>query len=95
MRYDPQVTSPLAVRRATASDIDLVTSIITLAFAHDPLWAHALARPDGQTAHHAEFWRLFVAGPPGPTVRLRRRRGVDGPAARRGARRRARARGRL
>jgi GNAT superfamily N-acetyltransferase len=62
MRYDPQVTSPLAVRRATALDIDLVTSIITLAFAHDPLWAHALARPDGETAHHAEFWRLFVAG---------------------------------
>jgi GNAT superfamily N-acetyltransferase len=62
MRYDLQVTSPLAARRATASDIDLVTSIITLAFAHDPLWAHALARLDGETAHHAEFWRLFVAG---------------------------------
>lgn len=62
MRYDPQVTSSLAVRRATAADIDLVTSIITLAFAHDPLWAHALGRPDGETAHHAEFWRLFVAG---------------------------------
>jgi len=62
MRYDPQVTSPLAVRRATAADIDLVTSIITLAFARDPLWAHALARPDGETAHHAEFWRLFAAG---------------------------------
>jgi GNAT superfamily N-acetyltransferase len=61
-RYDLQMTSPLAVRPATASDIDLVTSIITLAFAHDPLWAHALARPDGETAHHAEFWRLFVAG---------------------------------
>jgi GNAT superfamily N-acetyltransferase len=62
MRYDLQVTSPLAARRATASDIDLVSSIITLAFAHDPLWAHALARPDGETAHHAEFWRLFAAG---------------------------------
>jgi hypothetical protein len=60
--YDPQVTSPWGVRRATASDIDLVTSIITLAFAHDPLWSHALARPDGGTAHHAEFWRLLVAG---------------------------------
>ena len=55
------MTSPWGVRRATASDIDLVTSIITLAFAHDPLWAHALARPDGRTAHHAEFWRLFAA----------------------------------
>ena len=62
MRYDRQMTSPLAVRRASAADTDLVTSIITLAFTHDPLWAHALARPDGRTAHHAEFWRLFVAG---------------------------------
>ena len=62
MRYDRQMTSPLAVRRASAADTDLVTSIITLAFTHDPLWAHALARADGRTAHHAEFWRLFVAG---------------------------------
>ena len=50
------------MRRASAADIDLVTSIITLAFAHDPLWAHAMARPDGETAHHAAFWRLFVEG---------------------------------
>ena len=51
-----------AVRRASAADIDLVTAIITLAFAHDPLWAHAMARPDGGTAHHAAFWRLFAQG---------------------------------
>jgi hypothetical protein len=62
MRYDLQMASPLAVRRASAADTDVVTSIITLAFAYDPLWAHALARPDGGTAHHADFWRLFVAG---------------------------------
>ena len=56
------MTSQLAVRRASAADIDSVTWIVTLAFAHDPLWAHAMARPDGGTAHHGEFWRLFVEG---------------------------------
>ena len=60
--YDPQMTSQLAVQRASATDTERVTEIITLAFAHDPLWAHAMARPDGGTAHHAEFWRLFVEG---------------------------------
>src|SRR5215471_2610923 len=53
-----QVTSQLAVRRASAADADLVTEIITLSFARDPLWAHAMARPGGGTAHHGEFWRL-------------------------------------
>jgi len=57
-----QVTSPLAVRRASAADTDTVTAIITLAFARDPLWAHAMARPDRGTAHHAEFWRLSIEG---------------------------------
>jgi GNAT superfamily N-acetyltransferase len=56
------MVSELPVRRAAAADLGLVTSIITLAFAQDPLWGHALARPDGSTAHHAAFWRLFVAG---------------------------------
>jgi len=56
------VASELAVRRASAADLDRVTAIIALAFAHDPLWGHALARPGGSTAHHADFWRLFVAG---------------------------------
>ena len=60
--YDPQMTSQLAVHRASVADTERVTEIITLAFAHDPLWAHAMARPDGGTAHHAEFWRLFVEG---------------------------------
>jgi hypothetical protein len=37
----------IGARRATAADADRVTEIITLAFARDPLWGHALARPDG------------------------------------------------
>jgi GNAT superfamily N-acetyltransferase len=61
-RYDPLVSSQFPARRASAADLDTVTSIITLAFTHDPLWARALARPDGGTAHHAAFWRLFVEG---------------------------------
>src|SRR5262249_59658497 len=52
----------LGARRATAADADRVTEIITLAFAQDPLWGHALARPDGGDGHHAAFWRLFVEG---------------------------------
>ena len=56
------MTSHLAVRPASPADADLVTGIITLSFAHDPLWAHAMARSDGGTAHHGEFWRLFVEG---------------------------------
>jgi len=54
--------SDLAARRATAADADRVTEIITFAFAQDPLWGHALARPGGGDGHHAEFWRLFVEG---------------------------------
>lgn len=50
------------MHRGSAADVDLVTSIITLAFTHDPLWGHAMAPPDGRTAHHAAFWRLFVEG---------------------------------
>jgi GNAT superfamily N-acetyltransferase len=57
------MTGQLALRRASAVDIDSVASIVTLAFTHDPLWARAMARPDGGTAHHGEFWRLFIEGP--------------------------------
>jgi hypothetical protein len=49
-------------RRASPSDSDLVTSIVTLAFANDPLWSRAMARPDGRSEHQAAFWRLFVDG---------------------------------
>lgn len=52
----------LQARRATLADLDVVTAIVTLAFANDPLWARALARPDGRTDHHAAHWRLFVGG---------------------------------
>jgi len=52
----------LGARRATAADADRVTEIIALAFAQDPLWGHALARPDGGDEHHAAFWRQFVEG---------------------------------
>ena len=38
------MTSQLAVHRVSAADTERVTEIITLAFAHDPLWAHAMAR---------------------------------------------------
>ncbi len=52
----------LEARRASHSDCALVTSITALAFANDPLWSRALARPDGSTEHHASFWRLFIEG---------------------------------
>jgi GNAT superfamily N-acetyltransferase len=54
--------SDLAARRATPADAGRVTEIISLAFARDPLWEHALARPDGGDGHHATFWRLLVEG---------------------------------
>ena len=49
-------------RRAVASDTDLVTSIISLSFASDPVWGRALATPDGSVKHHATFWRLSIEG---------------------------------
>ncbi|MDQ2965566.1 MAG: GNAT family N-acetyltransferase [Chloroflexota bacterium] len=52
----------LAVRRASPEDCQLVTEIITLAFANDPLWSWAMRRADGRTDHQAIFWRLFVEG---------------------------------
>lgn len=56
------MTAQLETRRASPADWEVVTSIITLAFANDPLWSHALARSDGSTQHHARFWQLFVEG---------------------------------
>jgi GNAT superfamily N-acetyltransferase len=49
-------------RLVTPADAELVTTIITLAFAEDPLWSWVLARSDGQTDHHGAFWRLFLEG---------------------------------
>lgn len=47
---------------AVADDVDVVTEIITLAFATDPVWAVAIARPDGSAAHHSTYWRPWVDG---------------------------------
>lgn len=52
-----------AARRASGADTGRVLAIIVAAFARDPLWAHAMAPPDGGTSHHAQFWRPFVEGP--------------------------------
>lgn len=56
------MVSELAARRASPADADRITAVITAAFAHDPLWERAMARPDGGTAHHAALWRLYVEG---------------------------------
>jgi ribosomal protein S18 acetylase RimI-like enzyme len=56
------IESTLAARRASPADADLVTAIIALAFANDPLWSRALARADGRTDHHAAFWHVYVDG---------------------------------
>ncbi len=47
---------------ASAADVDRVTEIIALAFATDPVWGVALARPDGGMNHCAAFWRPYVEG---------------------------------
>lgn len=49
-------------RIAGPDDVDLITDIITLAFATDPVWGVAIARPDGSTEHAASFWRPYVEG---------------------------------
>jgi GNAT superfamily N-acetyltransferase len=49
-------------RRATPADRQTVISIVSLAFANDPLWRHALARADGTTEHHAKFWAPMIDG---------------------------------
>jgi ribosomal protein S18 acetylase RimI-like enzyme len=50
------------VRRATLQDTGTVTEIISLAFANDPLWAFAMAAPDGRIDHMPLLWRLYVEG---------------------------------
>jgi len=54
--------SSIHPRRAADGDLEEVLSIITAAFAQDPLWSHALASADGGTEHHARFWRHFIEG---------------------------------
>ncbi len=52
----------IVARLATVADRELVTDIITLAFADDPLWSKAMERPDGTKEHHRAFWRIAVEG---------------------------------
>jgi GNAT superfamily N-acetyltransferase len=56
------VAGELKARRATPDDDGIVTEIISLAFATDPLWSRALRGPTEQTDPHTLFWRLFVDG---------------------------------
>jgi GNAT superfamily N-acetyltransferase len=50
----------MPARRANAADIDAVATIIAQAFATDPVWSLALARPDGSTGHEFAHWRRYV-----------------------------------
>jgi GNAT superfamily N-acetyltransferase len=59
---DTSVTRELKTRRAVTTDVDLVTSIISLSFARDPIWGRALELPDGRIDHHFAFWRLSIEG---------------------------------
>jgi ribosomal protein S18 acetylase RimI-like enzyme len=56
----PDTTDAAAGRLALARDLDRVAETVTLAFATDPVWGVALARPDGRTDHLLPYWRLFV-----------------------------------
>ena len=60
-RYcSPCMDGPVSARRATPTDIELVTTIIELAFAEDPLWSRALSPLS--LAQRRPFWRLFAEG---------------------------------
>jgi len=61
IRSDAVETS-FSERRATKTDIEVITSIISLSFANDPVWGRALAVRDGSVEHHATFWRLSIEG---------------------------------
>jgi ribosomal protein S18 acetylase RimI-like enzyme len=50
----------VSARRATPADIELVTTIVELAFANDPLWSRALSPLS--VAQRRPFWRLFAEG---------------------------------
>ena len=50
----------MVVRRALNRDVAAATETIALAFADDPVWSVALARPDGRTDHVRPYWRRFV-----------------------------------
>lgn len=48
--------------KAGTGDVDAIADTLALAFADDPVWGPALARPDGATTHVRPFWSLFVRG---------------------------------
>jgi GNAT superfamily N-acetyltransferase len=50
----------VSARQATSADIDVVTTIIDLAFADDPLWSRALRPLAG--VERRPFFRLFAEG---------------------------------
>jgi GNAT superfamily N-acetyltransferase len=52
----------MSARVATEADIDLVTEIISLAFAGDPVWARTLGGEGKRPEELSGFWRLFVQG---------------------------------
>lgn len=50
----------ITFRVATSADLDAMTETLQLAFSSDPVWAPALARSDGGTAHIRPMWRAYV-----------------------------------
>jgi GNAT superfamily N-acetyltransferase len=56
------MSTELRARLAAPSDRDLVVEVITLAFADDPLWSRALARPGGGTDLERRYWGILVDG---------------------------------
>jgi GNAT superfamily N-acetyltransferase len=64
-----------SARRAMPADIELVTTIIELAFADDPLWSRALGALS--PGLRRPFWRLFAEG----TMRYRWTWLLDGGGA--------------
>jgi GNAT superfamily N-acetyltransferase len=57
-----KMEAQLGMRRALSEDRGTLISIISLAFASDPLWSRALAVAGGRTDHQIKFWELFVDG---------------------------------
>ncbi len=50
----------VAARRAAPEDLELITSIVTRAFEHDPLWSQAMRGPGEETEYRSQLWRIFV-----------------------------------
>src|SRR5215212_10901956 len=61
LSFEP-LRHPTTSRPATADDVPLATTIITQAFADDPVWGPALRRSDGAAVDLTPYWGLFVEG---------------------------------